>query len=265
MQNHTKLGLGGHSFIAALGSDPEASFEEQCAIVAACLDSGACWIDTTYYQERVALGNVLRQIGRRDEARIAAWNFFRTPGDESALPGPTAYSEDSLTIQLDELQTNYLDLLVIHRTDDDASLLRQIELAQGWRSAGLIREVGLGMARREDLARLPTDHPITQVLSPYNAFNPGAASLFREAKTRGIKSVAMSPFVRGWNLQNIDADKQAAAALLLRWVTSREFVDTIFVSMRRATWVRVNREAEGQGALTESEQARVKAWVATVR
>jgi len=43
-----KLGLGGHSYIAQLGNDPPASFEEQCALVAACLDGGIHVLDTTY-------------------------------------------------------------------------------------------------------------------------------------------------------------------------------------------------------------------------
>jgi hypothetical protein len=88
MENQTKLGLGGHSFIAELGSDPEASFDEQVAIVAACLGSGARWIDTTYYQERVALGNVLQHLGRRSEARITAWNFFRQADSGTSSPAP---------------------------------------------------------------------------------------------------------------------------------------------------------------------------------
>ncbi len=45
-----KLGLGGHSYIAHLGNDPPASFEEQCALVAACLDTGIHLLDTTYYR-----------------------------------------------------------------------------------------------------------------------------------------------------------------------------------------------------------------------
>lgn len=48
----TKLGLGGHSFIAQLENDLPASFEEQCAIVCACLGAGIHPLDTTYYQER---------------------------------------------------------------------------------------------------------------------------------------------------------------------------------------------------------------------
>lgn len=261
MENSTKLGLGGHSFIEGLGNDPRASFEEQCAIVAACLDNGISLIDTTYYQERRALGEVLRRLGRCYEARITAWNFFSQAGKEEMLTGFSEYGPASLAVQLAELQTDFLDLLVIHRTDDEESLHRQIRLARTWQKSGRVREIGLGMARRDDLDRLPSDHPITCVLAPYNAFHPQAEGLFREAHTRGFKTVAMSPFVRSWNLDKIGGDHSAAAALLLRWVTSQPIVDTVFVSMHRAEWVGANRAAEGQGELNVDEAARVQEWV----
>ncbi len=73
-----KLGLGGHSYIAQLGNDPQATFEEQCALVAACLEAGIRLLDTTYYQERVALGRVLHQLGRRDEGTVIGWAFSST-------------------------------------------------------------------------------------------------------------------------------------------------------------------------------------------
>ncbi len=262
MNQNTKLGLGGHSFIEELGNDPQASFAEQCAIVASCLDNGICWIDTTYYQERVALGKVLRSLpGRRNEARITAWNFFQEIGKEDQLVGFAEYRSESLNIQLAELQTDYLDLLVLHNRDDKVLLRREMELARRWRNAGQVRHIGLGMARVADLAMLPPDHPFTHVLAPYNAFHREAATLFQEAKQRGMSTVAMSPFVRGWNLSKLNTNA-TTASLLLRWVTSQECVDTVFVSMRRPEWVLANRTAEARGPLTPEESAQVQELVA---
>ena len=70
------LVLGGHSFIQQLGNDPAPDVDEQIEIVSTCLDAGITWFDTTYQPERVALGTVLKALGRRDEATIIAWNFF---------------------------------------------------------------------------------------------------------------------------------------------------------------------------------------------
>ena len=124
-----RLGLGGHSYIAQLGNDPPASFEEQCALVAACLDAGIRLLDTTYYQERVALGQVLQHIGRRDEATVTAWNFFKQSGKEDDLVPWTSYEPAHIDVMLGELQTDRIDLLVIHAEDDPATALHGLAAA----------------------------------------------------------------------------------------------------------------------------------------
>jgi aryl-alcohol dehydrogenase-like predicted oxidoreductase len=121
-----RLVLGGHSFIEQLGNDPEASFDEQCRIVRACLDAGVRRIDTTYYQERVALGRVLAHLGRRDEAYIQAWNFFQQPGQEKDLVGPTPYEPHHLRTLRDELQSDWVDLLIVHVHEDLERLRREL-------------------------------------------------------------------------------------------------------------------------------------------
>ena len=82
-----KLILGGHSFIAQLGSDPAPDEKTQDAIVAACLDSGITTFDTTYLPERIALGKALQRLGRRSEAQLIAWNFFTDFGPEGSAGG----------------------------------------------------------------------------------------------------------------------------------------------------------------------------------
>src|SRR4051812_22458053 len=114
MPQHFKLGLGGHSFIEELGNDPVATFEEQCEIVTACLNNRIRLFDTTYYQERAALGKILQSLARRDDAEVMAWNFFKQPGKEKQLVNYTPFEPHHMEIILDELQTNYIDILVIH-------------------------------------------------------------------------------------------------------------------------------------------------------
>lgn len=259
-----KLGLGGHSYIAQLGNDPPASFAEQCALVAACLDSGIRLLDTTYYQERVALGRVLQHLGRRDEAIITGWNFFKQPGKEDELAPWTPYEPPHIDVMLDELQTDRIDLLVIHAEDDPATLHRELALAERWVATGRARQVGLGMAGLRHLDQLPSGHPVTHVLAPYNAFNRDAAALFARARELGLQTVAMSPFIRGWKLQEIGEDTAEVAAILLRWVVSQPLVDRVIVSMRKRAWVQANLEALARGPLTPQEDARVAAWIARV-
>jgi aryl-alcohol dehydrogenase-like predicted oxidoreductase len=260
----SKLGLGGHSYIEQLGNDPRPSFAGQCALVTACLDSGVTLFDTTYYQERVALGRVLRELGRRHEAEIAAWNFFAQPGREDDLVPWTPYEPHHIDVMLRELQTDRVDILVVHAEEDDATLRRGLDLAGGWVRAGKVREVALGMAGLQHVRALSHGHPVAHVFAPYNAFNREAAPMFAEARRRGMGTVAMSPFIRGWKLDEIGEDTAAVADILLRWVATQELVDRVIVSMRRAEWVRANLRSAARGPLSPEEQNRLAGWLARV-
>jgi aryl-alcohol dehydrogenase-like predicted oxidoreductase len=261
MSQQQKLGLGGHTFIEALGNDPQATFEEQCSIVTACLDHGIHLIDTTYYQERVALGHILHLLGRREEAVILAWNFFKQLGKENDLVSPSRYEPHHIDIMLEELQTNYIDILVIHIDEDAAEMKHMLELAGQWIAAGKVKKAALGMAKLSDLQQLPEKHPISYVLAPYNAFNQDALAVFSHAKKMGIQSIALSPFIRGWKLDEIGEDKAIAADILLRWVAGNELVDAIIVSMRKSEWVRANIETVQRGRLTHSEEEQLQHWM----
>ena len=264
MAQQSKLGLGGHSYIEQLGNDPQASFEEQCALVAACLDHGINLLDTTYYQERIALGKVLRELGRRDEAQVMAWNFFKQPGKENDLVPWTPYEPQHIDIMLSELQTDRIDVLVIHAEDDPEKIRRGMELARQWRGEGKVLQVGLGMAQPAHLEALPSDHPFRYVLAPYNAFNQAAAETFGRARAMEWGVIAMSPFIRGWKLDEIGGDKAEVSSILLRWVATQDLVDRVIVSMRRKEWVTANLEALERGPLTAEEQARLQEWIGRV-
>ena len=53
------LMLGGHSFVQQLGNDPIPDPGAAVEVVAACLDAGIRWFDTTFRPERIALGAAL--------------------------------------------------------------------------------------------------------------------------------------------------------------------------------------------------------------
>lgn len=261
MEQHSKLGLGGHSFIEELGNDQLASFEEQCAIVGACLDNGIHFLDTTYYQEREALGKVLQILGRRNEAKIVAWNFFKLPDQSRQLVGFSPYEPRHIDVMLDELNSDFIDILVIHAHGDERRLRQEIDLAKRWMDDRKVRGVGLGMLQLEHLVSLPEDHAVTHVLAPYNAFNRKAKDVFNMAKMMGLTTIAMSPFVRGWNLDEIGTDKNKAADILLRWITEQQMVDRVIVSMRKREWVLSNLQAVQSGPLTEEESRLLDEWV----
>lgn len=71
----------------------------------------------------------------------------------------------------------------------------------------------------------------------------------------------MSPFVRGWKLDEIGDDRRIVADILLRWVVSQDLVDRAIVSMRRADWDEPNLASERRGLLSPDEKTMLKSWV----
>jgi aryl-alcohol dehydrogenase-like predicted oxidoreductase len=264
MRESSKLGLGGHSYMQQLGNDPKPAFEEQREIVSACLDNGIHLFDTTYYHERVALGGILERLGRRGEARIMAWNFFKQPGKEDDLVPYTPYEPHHLDMMLEELRTDYIDTLVVHADEDADEQRRELKLAQDWMESGKVGSVTLGMAKARHLEVLPEGHPVGGVLAPYNAFAREAADVFAVANSQGMERIALSPFVRGWKLDEIGEDPAEVSGILLRWVASQDLVDHVIVSMRKREWVRTNLDAVARGPLTEGEQVKLRSWLARV-
>ena len=126
--------LGGHSFIAQLGNDRPASAEDQQRIVEACLNHGIRWFDTTYQPERVALGKVFDALGRRDEATILAWNFFKDFSPSDPVGQADYYRPEHIETLLEELRTPYVDCLVMVPLDDPEENQRQFRRS-AWLSA----------------------------------------------------------------------------------------------------------------------------------
>jgi aryl-alcohol dehydrogenase-like predicted oxidoreductase len=246
-----------------LGNDPKPAFEEQCEIVSACLDNGIRLFDTTYYQERVALGGILERLGRRGEAKIMTWNFFKQLGKEANLVPYTPYEPHHLDMMLEELQTDCIDTRVVHADDADGQR-RELELAWDWMESGRVGSVALGMAKAWHLDVLPEGHSVGGVLIPYIAFACEAADALATAKASGMEKIALSPFVRGWKLDEIGEDPAEVSGILLRWVASQGLGDHVIASMRKSDWVQANLDAVARGSLTEEEQVRLEGWLARV-
>jgi aryl-alcohol dehydrogenase-like predicted oxidoreductase len=272
--------LGGHSFIEQLGNDPPASPHDQRRIVESCLNNGIVWFDTTYQPERVALGNVLHDLGRREEAKILAWNFFTdfAPGEPV---GTSDYLRSShIDCILEQLRTAYVDCLVLVPMDDHEANQRQEELATEWRRKGYVRFLGLWIADQATIERHPLGRPFQFAVRPFNVATEDAAPLFAACRECGWETLATSPFVRGWELDKLialasaqghgDAEtlRPVVADLMLRYTLFHPDVSRVIVAMRRIEWVLHNRDSVARGPLTADEHrwlGRLRAGVAVAR
>jgi aryl-alcohol dehydrogenase-like predicted oxidoreductase len=243
------------------------SAAEQCAIVEACLDGGIRWIDTTYQPERVALGKVLKTLGRRDEATVIAWNFFQEPGPDGSLGGADYYQPEHLKIMLGELATEWIDGLMVHELDDPARNEDQIALALKWQQQGHVRQLGYWGSSPGLEQRFAANNPFQFFVRPHNVRTADSLSAFQTARRLGWQTLACSPFIRGWELDELigravrllgwpDAEaRERLSDYLLRYSLFSEGVDRLIVAMRRAAWVGANVASVRRGPLDPEERA----------
>lgn len=265
--------LGGHSFIAQLGNEPAASERQQRAIVESCLNRGIVWFDTTYQPERLALGRVLHDLGRRPEASILAWNFFTDFAPGEAVGGPDYFRPDHIDLMLEQLRTDYLDGLVLVLLDDPEQNRRQQELVIEWMRRGYVRSLGLWISDPAVIERCGLDDCFQFAVRPFNVTTDDAAAIFAQCRARGWETLATSPFFRGWELDRMvaeavkrhcgepDALRRRVADLMLRYTLFQPDVGRVVVAMRRPEWVERNLESVARGPLTDEELG----WLRTLR
>ena len=258
--------LGGHSFIQQLGNDPRPSPQEQVALVAACLDHGLTWFDTTYQPERRALGQALAALGRRESATILAWNFFVDFDADGAVGGPAYYQPQHIEQMLEQLQTSWIDGLVVHNLEDPAENERQLALAQTWQARGYVKRLGLWNPPPQ-VEQVYRPEAFSFMVCPFNITTPAASQVFAMGRALGWENLACSPFVRGWELDKLaqrvaqahglsaSAARRQTADILLRYALYGPQVDRLIVSIRKQVWIEPNIESVRRGPLTLDELA----------
>jgi aryl-alcohol dehydrogenase-like predicted oxidoreductase len=257
--------LGGHSFISQLGNDQPVSERDQCRLVESCLDHAVRWFDTTYQPERIALGNALHALGRRNEATIMAWNFFTdfAPGDPVGVP--QYYRPWHIDVILEQLRTDHVDCLVAISLNDPEENQRQEELLVEWRKKGYVRYLGIWIEASAPIERVRQANLFRFAIRPFNITTPDAAPIFAACKLSGLETIATSPFSRGWELDrmiaaasargygDVETLRPAIADLLLRFTLFQRDVERVIIGMRKVEWIDRNVESVSKGPLTADE------------
>jgi aryl-alcohol dehydrogenase-like predicted oxidoreductase len=257
--------LGGHSFISQLGNDAPVLGSDQHRIVESCLEYGIRWFDTTYQPERIALGNVLHSLGRRNEATILAWDFFTDFSPDDPVGKPEYYQPHHIDVILEQLHTDYVDCLVGIPLDNSEENQRQVELLVEWQRKGYVRFLGLWIEDPAIIERFRHRNPFRFAIQPLNITTDDAASIFASCKMAGWETIATSPFRRGWELDMLISAASAAgygdvevlrpnvADLMLRFSLFQHDVDRVIVGMRKVEWIKRNVESVSKGPLTAEE------------
>ena len=264
--NEFPLILGGHSFLQQLGNDPIPDVGLATEIVAACLDAGICWIDSTFRPERITLGAALSRLGRREEATITCWSHFGIfgPKDEHDMPVPL--EPHHLDFMREDLQTDRIDAVVVSPVATRDCPERQPEqesVAARWKADGGVALLGTYRPGADADVRFGPDNPYDFQVQPHN-IDEDASAVFRTSRRLGWLNLACTPFGRGWTLDRI-ADQEGrigdegfrahVADLMLRYSLFSPEVDRLIVAMRKPEWVIPNIESARRGPLSDEERA----------
>ncbi len=218
--NYTMPGIG----FGTLGNVGDAG----SALVEAALAEGYRYIDTSrYYGNEEAVGKALaRSSVRRSDIWVT-----------TKLLHPKTPSQPDLALELDKslrlLQTDYVDLLLIHWPNPQVSLEWALGEFAALRKQGKVRAIGVSNFPTDLLLKsleIVGDLAANQVeYHPYLSQRP----LLKLMRERGLVLVAHSPLVRGAVLndpvlQEIARQRQLSVAqVVLRWLVQQERVVAI--------------------------------------
>jgi 2,5-diketo-D-gluconate reductase B len=217
---YTMPGIG----IGTLGNVGDAG----CALVEAALAEGYRYIDTSrYYGNEEAVG---RALARSSVPRGDIWVTTK-------LLHPKTPPQPDIALELDKslrlLQTDYVDLLLIHWPNPEVSLEWALGEFAALRTQGKARTIGVSnfpTALVRKALEIVGDLAANQVeFHPYISQRP----LLDQMRERGLVLIAHTPLARGAILndpvlQEIAKQRQLSVAqVALRWLMQQERVVAI--------------------------------------
>lgn len=176
------------------------------------------------------LGQALKDV--RSKAIITSKYLLRTPEDlnKSALIGRAEAS-------LKRLQTDYLDIAMVHSADEPEKLDNEEVIAAltQLKKDGKARFIGFSTHRAPDLLKKAISSGVWEVvLLIYNHMEgPAIEPQVAEARKKGIGTIAMKVFAGGLqgSLKPLVSEKQRYAQAAIRWTLGNPHIDACIVTM----------------------------------
>ncbi|MDY0297539.1 MAG: aldo/keto reductase [Acidobacteriota bacterium] len=175
------------------------SFPEAEKLIAAALDAGIDFFDTSriYTDSEAKLGRAL--AGRRDRAVIASKSYSRD----------AARARADLESSLGELKTDHVDIYQLHNVSTEADLERvlgsggALEALDRAREQGLVRFIGITGHKPWILEKALQAYDFATIQVPVNIVEQSSLDkLIPYARARDIGIIAMKP-VAGGALKNV--------------------------------------------------------------
>jgi predicted aldo/keto reductase-like oxidoreductase len=231
-------------------------------VVARAVERGINYFDTSPDYSRTGseqvIGKALKPM--RDKVHIAS-KFCSADGH---LPKDTPVAEiiASVEASLQRLQTDYLDVCIIHEVNDLDRLMAPTfhEAFDRLHEQGKVRFLGVSShtPNLEQVMRHAVDSGRFQMLLVAYNFNnwPDLTTIFADAHARGIGVVAMKTLkgAKATVLSNFKEGKQAFSQAAFKWVLSNPHVSGLVVSIADNDQIDEYLYASGQ-PLTDGDLA----------
>ena len=238
------------------------------ALVGAALDAGMNFLDTgrSYSggQNEVMVGKVI--AGRRKDVviqsklRVTVRDEDKGFSSAEEVKKVTGAMEASLKASLEALNTDYIDIMVIHGATSPGIIYHEAVAAffEAAKHSGKIRAHGFSSHSNQiELVRAANRNPFYDVIMvPYNHKGsyihsrsnyyaewdqPALETELKKAKELGIGLVAMKTCSAGTLAP--DPSGEASYAHALRWILNRDMVHTMAVAMGNFGQIEENLQA----------------------
>lgn len=275
----SSLSLGTVSLGAAYGISPDhagmppPTFEESARLLHQALDQGINFIDTAraYGSSEAVIGRALKM--RRREICIATKiNALDAAGQPLRGDDLRRRAEESLLISLEQLQTDYVDLLMLHSAPPallaDGEALAALRAIQ---ARGLARYIGASTYGAE-AAQMAMAQGVDALQVAYNVLDQRmAAQVFPLAVQRGVGIIVRSVYLKGALTEraedlpgHLEPLKQLSrqyrqvtasfdlppADAALRFALSHPHISTVLVGVRTSAELTQAVQAAQQGPLS---------------
>jgi len=196
--------------------------------VHAALETGYRHIDTAQaYENEAEIGRVLNESGIPREELFLTTKIWREQLDAVSL-------QTSFEQSLDRLQTDYVDLLLIHWDNDEIPMDETLQAMNDLQDEGRVKQIGVSnfTVPRLHAAIEASRSPIFTNQIEYHPFL-GQADIRAYCLSKHILLTAYCPIARGEVMKNEEISKiaeehgKSPAQVTLRWLLQQEQVVAI--------------------------------------
>jgi len=240
-------------------------------VVARAVERGINYFDTSPDYSQTGSEQVIGQALKPHRSRVFIASKFCTAAGHLPKDTPVAEIIRSVEASLRRLQTDYLDICIIHECDDLGRLMAPSfhEAFDRLKEQGKVRFLGVSShtPNLEQVMRHAVDSGRFQMLLvAYNFRNwPDLTSIFHDAKERGVGVVAMKTLkgARATVLKDFEGGTQAFSQAAFKWVLSNPDVSGLVVSIRDVEQIDEYLYASGE-PLRPGDQALLERYDARI-